>query len=90
MSAFYETHAECVERTKRVKLSVEEGRKRPKDHVGYKSLGEWKAEECLAEVNTLKDGSFISFSDLARRYQLLRKEDGMLPGNAWQIVKEYL
>ena len=45
--------------------------------------------ECLTEVQSYNIGDKVNFSDLARKYNLTDLS-GNIPGNAGQVVKEFL
>ena len=63
--------------------------KRPHDNVGCIDRYTWQSEECLCEVSGMADGAKINYSGLARKYNL-KNSKGNTPGNAGQIVKEFL
>ena len=87
----FESKKAAEVRTLKNITDINEGLKRQHDHVGdlEKLSGKWNSNACLGYVNTLFDGTFINFSDLARKFGL-KEIDCKQKDNKGQIVKEFL
>ena len=85
----FESKGDAVIRTLQDKKAVEEGRKRPRNPIGNINKYKWQSDECLEFVESLEDGSFMNYSELARMFGL---KDGDMFGkdNKNQIVKQFL
>ena len=88
MSQSFESFHQAEERTAIKQRKMEIGTNKPKNHIGS-NVDPWNQEDCLNEVLNYEEGDSINFTELARKYGVHNK-DGNIPGNAGQIVKEYL
>ena len=89
MSQSFETVNEAEMRTPRQIEEIKRGVKRPHDHVGNLEKYDWQSQDCLEYVNSLEEGSYINYSDLARRFGL-NDSDEFCKGNIGQVVKKFL
>ena len=89
LSQSFESYEQAKSRVEVTLGKIQNGSKRKKDHVGDILKFNFVKENCIHEVNSYNENDEISFSALARKYNL-KNSNGILPKNPGQIVKEIL
>ena len=82
----FETISECKIRTQKNLDDIKNGIKKKHKHV---CNIKWNLDDCINEVSDLPEGSFINFSALARKYDIIN-DDGNYNRNGGQIIREAL
>ena len=83
----FETNSECKSRSEKEEEERRNNKRSQLDHVGDTS--KWYLEDCIEYVSNLPDGSYLTFSGLARKYGR-KNGNGDLLKNEGQIVKKVL
>ena len=82
----FETISECKIRTQKNIEEINEGLLKKHKNVCHIK---WNLDDCIKEVSSHPEGSFINFSALGRKYNITNDE-GKYNRNGGQIVKEAL
>ena len=89
LDQYFESPEETSARVQNQETMVRDGIRRAKRHGKSAVLPSWDVAGCSNEVQSLVDGTLVSFSGLARKYNFVN-EKGELPANAGQTVRETL
>ena len=81
-----ESNAECKKRTRREEEERQQNKRARKNHG---STDRWDLKPCVEAISRLPEGSYINFTELARKYKVENDNEEVLR-NGGQIIKKAL